>query len=124
MAKQTKTNDDLVDFSYIEELAGNKPDYMRQVLTIFMDNTYPGVDVLEKLINEKADYEPISKQAHFLKSSVSMIKIKDMYDTLKEIEILGKEKRDRDQIEKLLVTVLDTFAKAKPVILKRMNAKS
>lgn len=50
-----------MDFSYVEDLAGNKPEYMKQVLIIFMENTYPGVDVLKKLIDEKADFEPISK---------------------------------------------------------------
>jgi len=121
--KTTDSSKELVDFSYIEELSGGKPDYMRQVLTIFMDNTYPGVDELERLVRSKADFEPISKQAHFLKSSVGIIKIRDMYDTLKQIEILGKEGRDREEIERLLEVVLDTFGKAKPIIQKRMKGK-
>ncbi|RYZ56171.1 MAG: response regulator, partial [Sphingobacteriales bacterium] len=120
--KTTDMQTDLVDFSYIEDLAGGKPDYMRQVLTIFMDNTYPAVDKLEELINQKADFDPISKQAHFLKSSVGIIKIRDMYETLKEIEILGKEQRDREEIERLLQIVLATFAEARPIIEAKMNA--
>ena len=91
----------LVDFSYVEDLSGGKPEYMKQVLTIFTDNTYPGVDELERLIKTNADYDAISKQAHFLKSSVGIIKIKDMYDTFKSIEILGKEKGSREEIERL-----------------------
>lgn len=110
-----------MDFSYVEDLAGNKPEYMKQVLIIFMENTYPGVDVLKKLIDEKADFEPISKQAHFLKSSVGIIKIKDMYETLKQIEMLGKEKKDREEIERLMTIVLDTFKNAKKIILAKMK---
>lgn len=119
--KKTTMQQDLVDFSYVEDLAGNKPEYMKQVLTIFMENTYPGVDVLKKLIDEKADFEPISKQAHFLKSSVGIIKIKDMYETLKQIEMLGKEKKDREEIERLLEIVLKTFGEAKKIILAKMK---
>jgi HPt (histidine-containing phosphotransfer) domain-containing protein len=119
------TNDDqtLIDLSYVEELAGGKPEYMKQVITIFMDNTYPGVDELERLIKSKAEFEPISKQAHFLKSSVGIIKIKDMYDTFKTIELLAKEKQGREEIERLLETVLETFTKAKPLLLAKMKKK-
>lgn len=113
----------LVDFSYVEDLSGGKPEYMKQVLTIFTDNTYPGVDELERLIKANADYDQISKQAHFLKSSVGIIKIKDMYDTFKAIEMLGKEKGSREEIERLFGIVLDTFAKAKPIIKARMKKK-
>jgi HPt (histidine-containing phosphotransfer) domain-containing protein len=88
-----------------------------------MDNTYPGVDELERLIKSKAEFEPISKQAHFLKSSVGIIKIKDMYDTFKTIELLAKEKQGREEIERLLETVLETFTKAKPLLLAKMKKK-
>ena len=119
----SKDEQQLVDFSYVEDLAGGKPEYMKQVLTIFMDNTFPGVDELEKLIKNKADFEPISKQAHFLKSSVGIIKIKDMHETFKSIEMLGKEKENREEIERLLEIVLETFEKAKPIIKARMKKK-
>jgi HPt (histidine-containing phosphotransfer) domain-containing protein len=114
---------EIVDFSYVEELSGGKPEYMKQVITIFMDNTYPGVHELEKLIKSKADFEPISKQAHFLKSSVGIIKIKGMHDTFKEIEFLAKEKKGRDKIEKHLENILETFANVKPVLLAKMKEK-
>lgn len=75
-------DDDVVDFSYVMELGGSKPDFIRQVLSIFMENTPPGLKELEQFIRHGRSWEKISKQAHFLKSSVTIIKIKGMHERL------------------------------------------
>ena len=92
-----------------------------------IDNGNKCVKSSENYLSESGytrfDFEPISKQAHFLKSSVGIIKIKDMHDAFKAIEMMGKEKRDREEIERLLQVILETFAKAKPIIKQRMKSK-
>lgn len=44
-----------------------------------------------------------------------------MYETLKQIEMLGKEKKDREEIERLMTIVLDTFKNGKKIILAKMK---
>lgn len=42
-----------------------------------------------------------------------------MYETLKQIEMLGKEKKDREEIERLMTIVLDTFKNGKKIFWQK-----
>lgn len=115
---------ELVDFSYIMELGGSRPEFIQQVLTIFMENTPPGLKELEALVKEEQDWERISKQAHFLKSSVGVVKVRDMQQKLQQIETFAREKRDMALIRKLLDEIVVTFAAAEKVITEKIAAVS
>ncbi|HTM65724.1 MAG TPA: Hpt domain-containing protein [Flavipsychrobacter sp.] len=114
----------VVDFSYIIELGGGRKDFVYQVLSIFMENTAPGLKELEQLVRNTDDWDAISKQAHFLKSSVGIVKVRGMQEHLHQIELLGKEKKDKAAIVKLLDEIIETFAQAEGVILEQMEAAS
>lgn len=114
-------NNGILDLSYVRELAGGKKDYVNQVLSIFMDNTPPGLKELERLIQETEDWEQISRQAHFLKSSVSIVKIQGMQERLQQIELLAKEGQDMATIRQLLRELTTTFAAAELLIRKELG---
>ncbi len=122
--KQNKqaAEQDIVDFSYIEDLGSSKPDFIRQVLTIFMDNTPAGLKELEQLIRKGRSWDKISKQAHFLKSSVSVVKIRGMHEKLQQIESIAKEKNDKKTVIGLLDEITDTFQLAERIILEKMES--
>lgn len=122
--KQNKqaAEQDIVDFSYIEDLGSAKPDFIRQVLTIFMDNTPAGLKELEQLIRKGRSWDKISKQAHFLKSSVSVVKIRGMHEKLQQIESIAKEKNDKQTVIGLLDEITDTFQLAERIILEKMES--
>jgi len=111
-----------VDFSYLEEMAEGKADFIKQVLTIFMDNTPKGLKDLEKLIKEKASFEKIQKQAHFLKSSFGIVKVEGMQECLQQMESLAREGKDRQQIEQLIKEAAAQFSKAEKIIKEKMGA--
>lgn len=118
-------NDDIVDLSYVMDLSYGKPDFLNQVLTIFMENTPQGLLVLADFISKKTDnWDEISKQAHFLKSSFGIVNVKGMQERLQQIETLAKEKQERPQIEKLLSEMQEIFAIAEKVILRKMEEVS
>ena len=119
---ESATDEDIVDFSYIEELSGGKKEFMNQVLTIFMDNTPPGLKELEELISSGKKWEAISKQSHFLKSSVGIVKIKGVHERLQKIETFAKEKKNMEDIKTFLKEVVDAFSKAEPIIRKKMES--
>jgi len=103
------------------ELGGSKPDFVRQVLTIFMENTPPGLKELEQLTRKgRTNWEKISKQAHFLKSSVGIVKVNGMHERLQQIETLAREKRDKEIVVKLLDEIVATFSEAEKVILEKI----
>ncbi|MBS1777430.1 MAG: Hpt domain-containing protein [Bacteroidetes bacterium] len=111
----------LVDFSYVEELGGGKPDFVKQVLSIFMENTPPGLKELEAFVQSGRSWDKISKQAHFLKSSVGIVKVRDMHKRLQQIESLAREKKEKDTIKKVLAEIVETFSEAEKIILARME---
>lgn len=111
----------ILDLGYVRELAGGKKDYVAQVLAIFMDNTPSGLRDLAQLVDVGQDMDKISRQAHFLKSSVSIVRIKGMQETLQRIESLAKDERNLPEIRNLLVDLTKTFAIAEQLINKELN---
>lgn len=111
----------LVDFSYLNELSGGDPGYIGAVLEIFLDTTPAGITQLEKLIKETDDWDAIYKQAHFLKSGVTIIKIKDLYEQFAEIEHLGRRRENRKRIEQLLAEIITTFSEVHPFLIEQRD---
>lgn len=108
----------LLDLSYLYELAGNDPKYIYDVIEIFLDNTPEGMVKLDELIRNTDDFDAIYKQAHFLKSSVSIVKVRDMFEKLNQIESIARGEKDKDAIILLLDEIQATFSEAMPEILQ------
>lgn len=116
----------LVDFGFLEELSGGDSIYKFELLSIFLGTTPEGVVNLERLVKEGKDFEAMYKQAHALKSSVGVIKIKDVHPGMAQIEALAraihegtdktKDADNKKQIETTLSSLLDTFNKALPLL--------
>jgi HPt (histidine-containing phosphotransfer) domain-containing protein len=85
---------DLLDMTYMYELAASEPRYIYDVVGIFLDTVPKGIADLEELIKNDGAIHAIYKQAHFLKSSTSVIKIKDVYQDICEITELGRHNVD------------------------------
>lgn len=119
--------DDLVDFGFLEELSGGDPKYKYDVLEIFTSTADEGLAKLKKLVEESGDYEALFKQAHALKSSAGIVKVKDMHPRLARIEELGRNiyergaKTGHDEIKTLFNEVMETYENARPVILEVMK---
>lgn len=107
----------LVDFEYLYELAGNDAEYLHEVLSLFLGTTPEGIEKLEHLIRETDDWEGIHRQAHFLKSSVSIVKVRNMYENLAQIEALAKKQTDKEQISNILDEIMNTWKAALPLIV-------
>lgn len=114
---ETETSEPLIDLSYLDELSGNDPAYMFEVMQIFLNNMPEGLEKLEALIRNTEDWESIYRQAHFLKSSVSIVKIRNMYDKLAEIEGFAKKREHLEQIPVILEQILATFKEAHPLLI-------
>lgn len=115
--EKIKTGEEpLVDLSYIMELSGGKPQYIQEVLSIFLESTPEGIRSLEDLIRHSDDWDQIHRQAHFLKSGLSIVKIRGLYEYLQEIELLAKEQKDKKRIHFLLEKLLEIFHQALPLI--------
>lgn len=116
----------IVDFAFLEELSGGDSIYKFELLSIFLSTTPDGVTNLERLVKEGSDYEAMYKQAHALKSSVGVIKIRDVHPGMAKIEALargiheGNDKENDEEHKKEIVETLNsllvTFNEALPLL--------
>ena len=107
----------IVDMNFLYEISDGDPGYITDVIDIFLGTMPDGLVKLENLVHKTEDWEATYKQAHFLKSSVSVIKVRDMFDLLGKIEMLAKNKTGKEEIHKLLAEVLAIFKEALPFLL-------
>ena len=112
---------EIVDFSYLEDMAEGKSSFIREVLSIFMDSTPKGLQELEKMVKDNDDFEKIQKQAHFLKSSFGIVKVEDIYDRLQQIEALAREQKGREDIHRMTDEISAIFAEAEVLIKAKME---
>ncbi len=107
----------LIDFSYLQELSDGDHKYLYELLDIFLSTTPEGLTKLEELIKNTDDWEAIYKQAHFLKSSVGIVKIRDLHPQLARIEHLGRAKEGKGEMLELISKVMATFNEAHPILI-------
>ncbi len=106
----------LLDLSYLQEISGNDSTYIYEVLNLFLDTVPKSLDILEQLIMETDDYDAIQRRAHSLKSSSSVIKVRDMFDNVARIDILARGKSGKDEMKTRINTTLINFREALPLI--------
>ena len=112
---------ELIDLSFLRDISDNDPNYIYDVLEIFLSSTPDGVNKLEHLVRTSSDYEAIYKQAHFLKSSVSIIKVRNMLETLTTIEGLAKKHTPKEEIVPMMEEMLLTFREALPLLIEEKD---
>ena len=107
----------LLDLSYLYEVSGNDPQYIYDIVNLFLDNVPGQLTKLEQLVRGDAEWLAIQKQAHSLKSSVLFVKIKGLYDSFYSIETLARQNTGRDQMQQKLDSILITYKEAMPLLL-------
>jgi PAS domain S-box-containing protein len=108
----------LLDLSFLYDISENDPNYIYDVIDLFLSAMPDGLAKLEKLIYETKDWDEINKQAHFLKSSVSVINIREMYNNLAQIETLSRQRTSMTEIKEILKDTVATFSEALPQLQK------
>ena len=104
----------LVDFSFVYEMSDNDKAYVNELTGLFLNTVSDGLDKLEELVNAYDDLDQIRRQAHFLKSSANVIKVKGMFEDFVELEALAREGEPKEKMLPLLNNLLVTFADARP----------
>jgi HPt (histidine-containing phosphotransfer) domain-containing protein len=106
----------LLDISFLYEVADNDNVYINEVIKLFLDSVPGGLAKLEKAIKETNDFETIQRQAHALKSSAGIIKVRGMYEGLVVIEASARQQKDKDEMLVKLDEILTNFKAALPLI--------
>jgi HPt (histidine-containing phosphotransfer) domain-containing protein len=117
----------LIDLSYVEELSCKETDYMYEIINIFISTNTSGLVKLEKLIKMPATYDEIQRQAHFLKSSSAIIKVRNNHEHLVKIDTIMKTaikdhvEPDMNEVKSKLEMILSNYEEALPMLKKEMK---
>jgi len=106
----------LLDLSYLQEISGSDSTYIYEVLNLFLDTVPKSLEILDQLIRETDDYESIQRRAHSLKSSSSVIKVRDMFDNVARIDMLARSKSGKEEMRTRMEATLINFNEALPHI--------
>lgn len=106
----------LLDISFLYDLADNDNVYIYEVIKLFLDNVPAGLVKLERAIRDTDDYETIRRQAHALKSSAGIVKIREMYNDLAAIEALARQGSGKEEMVVKLESMLANFNEALPLV--------
>lgn len=82
----------------INEMAEGDQDFVRSVVTVFLEEVPEDLQALEAAISTK-DYEQIYKMAHKIKPNVDLLGMEQTRANALEIETLGKQDGNFDTIQ-------------------------
>lgn len=103
----------ILDLSYLQEMSDSD---LYEVLTLFLETFPVGLGNLEHLVRETDDFDAIHKQAHTLKSSAGVVRIRGTFDDLSRIDMLARNSGNKEEMVQRLNNILVHYAKAVPYI--------
>lgn len=110
-----------IDFSFLDGLSASDNKFKCEVINIFLANAPASVARLGEIVETKGEWDEIYKQAHYLKSSFSVIKISNINDLLQKIEQFAKKEVNREEIETSTGQLLNIFDKAMPMLIQERD---
>lgn len=101
-----------VDLSILYEVSGNDPVFVETMIQTFLENFPVTIIEIEEHFKKK-DWQSLYKSAHFAKSSLSIIKVEELFSRILKIEQNAKYQTNLDDIEILIKQVKEGFEKVK-----------
>ena len=105
-----------LDFSYLQEITGDEPEIMKEMLDLFIRDIPTQLQNVRDFYNE-GNLTSVGTEAHKLKPTLQYIGSNEMHEMIKQIEYSGKHQVDTDQIpeflEKLFVLLEDALKELK-----------
>lgn len=109
-----------IDLNFLYDIPGSDVEFIQLMIKTFIENISI---VIEKMPGyfEKKDWDNLAKTAHFAKSSLSVIQIKQMVELIKSIEVKSKTKNETNSLEEEIIQFKNQFARAKVFLKNHIN---
>ncbi len=109
-------NEKLYDLSMVDSIGKDDPEFVKNILTIFIDTMPANADSLQKAGNEQ-NYESISKIAHKMKSSIDLLGIHSLKYTIRKLEnVVVGDTEYSAHIEMVRNTLKDVIVQLKKIV--------
>jgi PAS domain S-box-containing protein len=110
---------ELYNLSYLDEM--DDADYATEVLDLFLTLTPPALSEIKDHTFQE-DWKEVYRKAHSLKSSLGILQMKPMMETITQIEANAKTVTDTDAIEGLLQQALQQYELVKPMLEAELDS--
>ena len=112
-----------VDLSLLDELAANDNGYRKTMINLFLDHMPNTLKKLQEY-HDESDWNNVFRTAHYAKSSLSVIKIRQMHEIAEQIENIARSEKNPIKISDLIVELNNYYNKAKYLLNKELNEVS
>jgi CheY-like chemotaxis protein/HPt (histidine-containing phosphotransfer) domain-containing protein len=111
-----------VDLSMLYDISGDDEGYIAVMVQTFLENM---PNTLKKINQCLADsnWEGLYQAAHYAKSTLSVIKVSDMFDAILTIETNAKTKTNLDTLPALVQKVNESFSIAEELLSKKFGTE-
>ncbi len=113
----------LVDISMLYQIAGDDESYIHTMISTFLENMPLTIKKMENNIIDE-DWEALHRSAHYAKSSLSVIKINDMFKWVEKIEQIGKTQTNLNLLTTLMPLVKTKFDKAEKMLEQKFRLQT
>ncbi|MGI8637872.1 MAG: response regulator [Segetibacter sp.] len=112
-----------VDLTMVYEISGNDESYIALMVQTFLDNMPNTLTNMMQCLSDD-NWEGLYQNAHRAKSTLSVIKVNEMFDAVFAIEGYAKNKSHLDLLPDLVQEVERFFLIAKELLTKKFNERS
>lgn len=101
----------VTDLSQIKEIAGDNPEFLKEIFEIFVTQTPEYIEALQKGLNTK-DFELMRNTAHKMYTSLGTLGIRSLISTVKGLENDCQNKTGFEEMPSKIALITTTCNKA------------
>ncbi len=112
-----------IDISMLYDISGNDESFIITMVQTFLKTLPETIKKIEQSLHNQ-DWENVYRSAHFAKSSLSVIKIGEMFDWVLQVEVNAKNETDLDKIPGLVEKIKQKYLLAEVILHEKFRAKN
>ena len=106
-----------IDLSYLEDITGGDKEMMLEMLTLFLEDIPSQVELIKKAVEEK-NMKAVGTESHKLKPALQYVGFNEMYELVKELEVLGKSGEKHGEAKKIMNALVKQMKISLPLLEK------
>lgn len=104
-------NGRVTDLTYLEKVSNGDNDFIKEMINVYLKETPEAIDNLENHLKNK-EWEKFRAVTHKMKPSFSFFGLKDLYDTIDNMEEYSDKKINLELLPDMTAKVKDICNKA------------
>ena len=106
-----------IDLSYLEDITGGDKEMMLEMLSLFLEDIPAQVELIKTAVEEK-NMKAVGTESHKLKPALQYVGFNEMYELVKELEIIGKSGDKPEEAKKIMHALEEQLKISLPLLEK------